>query len=92
MLLVAHKKRTYYCRPYTGTNWLGLYQETKAAGKKKGVNPLSPPDIQILSFQAEPVEKDGIILTLVLEEICSGRQHSTRKYIRLLNGVVDAKA
>lgn len=64
-----------------------LYRETKS-NSLKGVNVLSLASVKVEAFQAERLNDQGLLLTIKLQDIKSGRSMTRSKVLLLGNGVV----
>ena len=83
------RKIYYYCKsspekPYAIT----LYQKTNVEGKSSGINPLTPPNIEVTEWHVEKINDKSLLLTIGLKEHKTGREKFFSEVVELCNGKV----
>ena len=82
------KSKTFFRRPYPRSGAYGFYQSTQSKGKAPGVNPLTPPDIGVETFQVEKLSPYMVRVKLRLTVLKTGRHEDFFSVLYLRNGVV----
>lgn len=80
--------KEYYVRDYPGTVRKGLYMSTAYWEGKEGINPLTPPDIEVSCFKVEKLRGNNLSLTIGLRIPRSGRTVLRTKTIHLTEAEV----
>lgn len=83
------RKIYYYCKsapeePYAIT----LYQKTNVEGRSSGINPLTPPNIEVTEWYVEKINDKSFLLKIGLKESKTGREKFFFEVINLCNGKV----
>ena len=83
------RKIYYYCKsspeaPYATT----LYQKTNVEGKSPGINPLTPPNIEVTEWRVEKLNDKSLLMTIGLKEYKTGREKLFSEVVDLCNGKV----
>lgn len=85
----AKRKISYYCNESPdGDHVLTLYQKTQVEGKSAGINPLTPPSIEVTEWKAERISDRNFLLTIGIRECSSGRERKFFEVVYLCNGKV----
>ena len=82
------KEKSFFCKKYPKVNAYGFYQSVQTKGKTPGINPLSPPDMGVTSFQVQRLSKRMLKVDFTLTVLGTGRHKAYTGILYLRNGVM----
>lgn len=77
---------TYYCRETAEEIGATLYRSTKVVGKAAGINPLSPPEVQMTQWHLYKTSATSFVMVLGFREKGSMRERVFIEEVSLCNG------